>query len=173
MFSFNRRRATSKFLYFFRWFVHMRGCLTGLRFDWLCMFYEFACSLLLVFGFLFELGFVWTQNHGYICCLKLLVKLPWFLGCRCCFFDSVVYVVYWLYILFLSCDMSGWCVVMKKWLDILLDGEVDIEDRDSVDWVMLYLSIIHKDVIRNCRHALVVVGICSKRMFKFWSFFLI
>lgn len=44
-----------------------------------------------------------------------------------------------------------WCAVVKKLLDILLEGIVDTGDHPSLELALLDLGLLHTAVRRNCR----------------------
>ncbi|XP_057963989.1 squamosa promoter-binding-like protein 1 [Malania oleifera] len=45
-----------------------------------------------------------------------------------------------------------WCAVVKKLLDILLDGTVGLGEHTSLKLALSELGLLHKAVRRNCRH---------------------
>ncbi|KAK7354511.1 hypothetical protein VNO80_19975 [Phaseolus coccineus] len=44
-----------------------------------------------------------------------------------------------------------WCAVMKKLLNIIFEGSVDIGEHTSVELALLEMDLLHKAVKRNCR----------------------
>lgn len=44
-----------------------------------------------------------------------------------------------------------WCAVMKKLLNIIFEGTVDIGEHTSVELALLEMDLLHKAVKRNCR----------------------
>ncbi|KAF7837651.1 squamosa promoter-binding-like protein 1 [Senna tora] len=49
------------------------------------------------------------------------------------------------------CMDHDWCAVMKKLLDIMFEGTVDVGEHTSIELALLNLSLLHKAVKRNCR----------------------
>ncbi|XP_010270965.1 PREDICTED: squamosa promoter-binding-like protein 1 [Nelumbo nucifera] len=45
----------------------------------------------------------------------------------------------------------GWCAVVKKLLDIVFKGNVDVDEHPSVEFALSEMGILHRAVRRNCR----------------------
>ncbi|XP_010276543.1 PREDICTED: squamosa promoter-binding-like protein 1 [Nelumbo nucifera] len=45
----------------------------------------------------------------------------------------------------------GWCAVVKKLLDIVFKGNVDVEEHPSVELALSEMGLLHRAVRRNCK----------------------